>query len=86
MIVRKPITDILISPSVEEYIYSRNLLESFIKRKNKVLNGQYASGIRLKILQPKHKRLFSSRLNKKYRIICVMEWSICKVLAIDDHQ
>ncbi len=84
--MRQAITDILISWQVEDYIRTRNLVDIFIKWKNNILHGQYTSGMRLKILQPKHKRLFSSRLNQKYRIICRIEWNVCKIVAIDDHQ
>jgi len=77
----------IIDVSREAFIYaqSRQLLNQFRKTLEKLKEGSF-NGLDLKKREPKSHRVWSFRINKKYRALATLERGNFYIYEIDDHQ
>jgi plasmid maintenance system killer protein len=67
------------------FLNKRGLIKLYVKVKTKLESGDTQS-TRFKLKKPKHRGIYSFRINKQYRAIGVFRENIFVVYAIDDHQ
>jgi plasmid maintenance system killer protein len=72
-------------PWIEEYINSKQLNKQYEKAKRYVLMGNFKE-IEFRKREPKSDNVYYFKINNQYRAIWYMDWSIFKVVEIDDHQ
>ena len=56
-------------PELREYLRRRGLTRKFIKQKRLFEKDVFHSSLRMELLEPKRMRIWSFRLNRKYRAI-----------------
>ena len=67
------------------YLESRRLVHQYQKAKKYLLLGHYKQ-VDFKLRKPKAKRVYSFRINKKFRALCVYKSENLIVFDIDNHQ
>jgi len=67
------------------YLESRNLLKQYQKAKRYLILGHFKQ-INFKLRQPKEKGIYSFRINKQFRALCVFKKEELIVFMIDNHQ
>ncbi|HCM43338.1 MAG: hypothetical protein UY39_C0028G0003 [Candidatus Kaiserbacteria bacterium GW2011_GWC2_49_12] len=56
---------------IEEYLKKRNLAKKFQKQKKLLEENIYHPGLNVELLEPRHLRIFSFRVDRKYRAIFI---------------
>ena len=79
------ISIVLEKETILPYLESRKLLEQYQKAKRYLLLGYFAQ-VNFKLRQPKEKSIYSFRINKQFRALCVYKKGELRVFAIDNHQ
>ena len=79
------IEKILISPKLIEYLQSRQLEKQYKKAKNYILSW-VGKNVNLKLREPKAEKIWYFRINKQYRAVWRLQWSVLRIYAIDNHQ
>ena len=68
------------------YLKKHRLLKRFEKQKSLFENNPFYPGLRTEILKPKHLRIYSFRLTRKYRVIFIYQSNFTiEILDINDH-
>ncbi len=80
------ISTILEEEGIKEYLISRNLLERYKMAKDKLIISSRIRWLDFKIREPKRDRIFSFRINEKWRAYGYYKDSIFIVSKISDHQ
>jgi len=68
-----------------DFLIKRKLLEQYKKSKKNILLWNYTWN-KIWFRHPKRDQVVYFRINKQYRALCRLEWSILIVFDIDDHQ
>jgi len=76
---------ILIAEDLIDFLEKRGLWKQYKKVKNFLLEWHF-SLIKFKLRKPKHDKIYSFRINDKYRVFWKVEWDLFKVVDISDHQ
>ncbi len=79
------ISKILIDSGLILYLEKRNIGNQYKKAQEFLLNWNFKQ-VDFRIRQPKKNKIFYFKINSKYRAWCKLEWSILKIIEIDDHQ
>lgn len=79
------IAEVFEEPDILEYLESRNLLKQYQKAKKYLLLG-HLKQVHFKLRQPKEKGIYSFRINKQFRALCVYKQGELRVFEIDNHQ
>lgn len=75
-----------LSPRLERYLKSRQLLKKFAKQKEIFELNPRHPGLNTELLEPKHMRVYSFRIDKKYRAIFVyIGEQLIEILDINPH-
>ena len=78
----------ILLPLIEEqlnYLSKHNLLKKFKKAKELFEINIYHPSLNIEILEPKHLKMYSFRLDKKYRVVFVILDGNAKVVSITNH-
>jgi len=68
------------------YLKKRQLLRKFEKQCRFFIHNPQHSSLNLEILEPKHLKFYSFRLDKKYRIIFIFRGpDIIEILDVNNH-
>lgn len=71
---------------LEKYLKKHGLCAKFSKQKNLLENNLFHPGLNLELLEPKHLRIFSFRIDKKYRAIFIFtNHDTVEVIDINNH-
>lgn len=79
------ITAIFEGKDILPYLEERNLLHQYKKAKKYILMGHLKT-VGFKLRQPKEKGIYSFRVNKQFRALCVYKEGELRVFEIDNHQ
>lgn len=79
------ISEIRINSLAITYIEKRGLKNQYQKICKFILQG-HLKNVNLKIREPKSQEMWYFRINKQYRALCKIQWSILYVVEIDNHQ
>lgn len=70
----------------EKYLLKHNLLKKFNKQLNLFLNDPRHPSLNTERLEPKQYKLFSFRIDRKYRVVFVfLEPDLIEIVEINDH-
>ncbi|OGJ51331.1 hypothetical protein A2335_04920 [Candidatus Peregrinibacteria bacterium RIFOXYB2_FULL_32_7] len=69
---------------IAKFIKSRNLTSQYKKAKIYLEEG-FFDAVRLKLREPKNKKIYYFRINKQYRALCVIVNNELRIFEIDDH-
>ena len=71
---------------IEEYLRKHNLLSKWQKAKRLFENNPYHNSLNTELLEPKHRLIYSFRIDKKYRVlfICLPDDKI-EIIAVTKH-
>jgi Txe/YoeB family toxin of Txe-Axe toxin-antitoxin module len=71
---------------IEEYLRKHNLLSKWQKAKRLFENNPYHNSLNTELLEPKHRLIYSFRIDKKYRalFICLPDDKI-EIIAVTKH-
>ena len=58
-------------PEIKKYLKKRNLEKKFEKQKHLFEKNPFHSSLKTKLLEPKKMRIWSFKLDKKYRVIFI---------------
>jgi len=71
---------------LEQYLKKRGLEKKFKKQKAFFENNPFHSGLDTELLEPKHLRIWSFRVDKKYRAIFIFRnKEIVEIIDINNH-
>lgn len=79
------ITSILEDKTVFKYLKERLLLKQYQKAKQHILSGNLKTA-NFKLKKPKEKGIYSFRINKQFRALCIYKEDNLLVFTIDNHQ
>lgn len=69
-----------------KYLSEHNLVHKFEKQYQQLLKNPRHPGLNLEILEPKNRGIYSFRLDKKYRVICIFDCNQeVEILTITNH-
>ncbi len=75
-----------IHKELEDYLKKRRLLNKFEKQKIFFENNPFHRSLNTEVLEPRHLRLWSFRLDKQYRAIFIWrERSVVEIIDINNH-
>jgi len=74
-----------IRSDLKEYLKVHNLLEKWQKAKTLFENNPFHSSLKTELLEPKHRGIYSFRLDKKYRALFIYLDEGVEVFAITKH-
>ena len=73
-------------PEIREYLKKRGLEEKFKKQKTLFEKNPFYHSLRTELLEPKRMRIWSFRLNRKYRVIFIFrERDLVEIIDVNDH-
>lgn len=68
------------------YLAKRKLTDKFLKQKELFENNSRHPGLNLELLEPKHLRFWSFRIDRKYRAIFIFrDHEIAEIIDINNH-
>lgn len=75
-----------IHKDIEDYINKHNLQKKFLKQLNLLLTDISYPSLEVELLEPKHLKIWSFRVDKKYRAIFIF-WgdNVIEVLDVNNH-
>jgi len=76
----KPLND-----KLSEYLKFHNLQKSFDKQVLVFETNPHHPSLKLEVLEPKHLRIYSFRLNRKYRVIFIITNNEAEIITITNH-
>ena len=68
-----------------EYLKVHELEKKFLKSKKLFEQDPYHPSLNLEILEPKHLRIFSFRIDIKYRVIFIIIGNEAEIITITNH-
>ena len=75
-----------LSQKLADYLRKRKLIEKFEKQKLLFEQNVFYPSLETELLEPKHLRIWSFRIDKKYRSIFIFrERSIIEIIDINNH-
>lgn len=73
-------------PEIKQYLEKRRLEKKFEKQKALFENNPFHPGLETELLEPKSMRIWSFRLDRKYRAIFIFrEKDIIEILDVNNH-
>lgn len=73
-------------PEINEYLKKRNLEKKFEKQKKLFERNQFYPSLKTELLEPKKLRIWSFRLDKKYRAIFIFhDKETVEIIDVNDH-
>lgn len=73
-------------PDLQKYIKNHNLSKKFSKQLNQFEKNPRHPSLRTEILIPKHLKIYSLRIDRKYRAIFILSNSnLAEIVDINDH-
>lgn len=79
------INEVLEEANIPNYLKTRKLLQQYQKAKRYILAGHFRN-VGFKLRQPKEDDIYSFRINKQFRALCILKKSTLIVFKIDNHQ
>lgn len=77
---------IAINPEIEDYLKKRGLEKKFEKQKRFFEENPFHSSLRTELLEPRKMRIWSFRVNHRYRAIFIFrERDIVEIIDVNDH-
>ncbi len=71
---------------IEEYLKKHKLEKKFLKQSRFLKSDIRHPGLRVELLEPKHLRLFSFRIDDRYRVVFIFHNSrTIEILDVNDH-
>lgn len=71
--------------TLSEFLKSRNLQKKYAKQILIFESNPYHPSLKLEVLEPKHLRIYSFRLDRKYRVIFIITDNQAEIIAITNH-
>ncbi|MBZ1348578.1 MAG: hypothetical protein KYQ20_02370 [Candidatus Nealsonbacteria bacterium] len=73
-------------PEVRKYLKERNLEKKFLKQKILFQDNLFHSGLKTELLEPRKMRIWSFRIDRKYRAIFIFrEKDIVEIVDVNNH-
>lgn len=73
-------------PELEEYIKIHNISRKFQKQKNLFEQNPFHSGLKTELLEPKSMKIWSFRIDEKYRAIFIFhDKTKIEIIDINNH-
>ena len=73
-------------PDIEEYIKKRGLRRKFEKQRRLFVENPFHPGLETELLEPKHLRFWSFRVDKKYRAVFIFRnGGTAEIIDINNH-
>ena len=72
-------------PVLLKYLKKRKLENKFTKQLRLLLTNYRHPSLHTEVLEPKHLKIYSFRIEKKYRVIFIIKDSIVEIIDINDH-
>jgi len=71
---------------IKNYLRKRNLVKKFEKQKRIFETSPFCSSLKTKLLEPKKMRIWSFRVNRKYRAIFIFhKKDVVEIIDINNH-
>ena len=70
---------------LERYLKKHQLIKKFQKTKILFEQDTYHPSLKVEILEPKHLKIYSFRLDKKYRAIFIVVDNKAEIITISNH-
>jgi len=71
---------------IEKYLRKRNLTKKFKKRKRLFEENPFHPGLKTELLEPRKMRIWSFRIDRKYRAIFIFrESDTVEIIDVNDH-
>ena len=71
--------------SLKKYLKKHNLEKKFQKAKKLVEENPFHSSLNMEILEPKHLKIYSFRIDKKYRALFIYINNEIEIISITNH-
>ncbi len=81
----KNIEKVFVKPEILKYAKKRNILSALKKSIEKIKTGN-AYSLQLKLRKPKSDQIWQFRINKKYRVLGIIDEEDFIIYKISDHQ
>lgn len=73
-------------PEIKEYLKKKGLEKKFEKQKELFENNPFRPSLRTELLEPRKMRIWSFRVNQKYRAIFIFrEKDTVEIIDVNDH-
>ena len=73
-------------PEIEDYLKKRNIGKKFDKQKRLFEKNPFHPSLRTELLEPRGMRIWSFRIDRKYRAIFILrEKGIVEIIDANDH-
>ena len=73
-------------PEIKKYLSGKNLEKKFTKQKRLFEQNPFYPGLNTEILEPKKLRIWSFRIDRKYRAIFIFRQpDIIEIIDVNDH-
>lgn len=73
-------------PEIEEYLKKRNLEKKFNKQRRLFEENPFHPGLKTELLKPRKMRIWSFRIDRKYRAIFIFRKSnTAEIIDVNDH-
>ena len=74
-----------LNPKQNDYLIKHKLVSKFKKAKELFENNPHHPSLKLEILEPKNLKIYSFRIDIKYRVVFVIINNEAEVIAITNH-
>ncbi len=75
-----------VHPEIEKYLKLRNIEKKFEKQINLFKKNPFHPGLRTELLEPRKMRIWSFRINRKYRALFIFsEKDVVEIIDVNDH-
>ncbi|MBU4331522.1 type II toxin-antitoxin system RelE/ParE family toxin [Patescibacteria group bacterium] len=73
-------------PEINNYLRKRNLIKKFEKQKKIFEINSFRSSLKTELLKPKKMRIWSFRVNRKYRAIFIFrKKNVIEIIDVNNH-
>ncbi len=70
---------------IQLYLKNHQLVKKFEKAKQLFEQDEHHPSLNIEVLEPKHLKIYSFRLDKKYRVIFIVVHGEAEVITITNH-
>jgi Txe/YoeB family toxin of Txe-Axe toxin-antitoxin module len=70
---------------VQQYIKDHQLIKKFEKAKTLFEQDEHHPSLNVEVLEPKHLKIYSFRLDRKYRVIFIVVNGEAEVITVTNH-